>query len=74
MLSDFGSWRLGAPLIIGLIIVVLVVLAFEIWMIVDAVKNKFITTNTKVWWIVGMFLIHPIVAIIYFFTDHKKTQ
>lgn len=48
------------------------VLAFEIIMLVDAIKNPRITTDRRVLWIVGMLLIHPIVAIVYYFTDYKK--
>lgn len=55
-----------------IIIVVLLIAAFEIWMIVDAALNKKISDKAKVWWIIGMFIIHPFVAIIYFFTDHRK--
>lgn len=54
------------------IIVALVLFVFEIWMIVDAALNKKIRDKTKAWWIVGMMLIHPFVAIVYFFTDHQK--
>jgi hypothetical protein len=41
-------------------------------LIVDAALNKGITDKAKTWWIIGMFIIHPIVAIVYFFTDHRK--
>lgn len=54
------------------IAILAVVLAFEIWMIVDAIKNKQISNQAKAWWVLGMLIIHPIVAIIYYFTDHRK--
>jgi hypothetical protein len=41
-------------------------------MIVDAAINKEITDKAKTWWIIGMLIIHPFVAIAYFFTDHRK--
>jgi len=41
-------------------------------MIVDAVINKEIPDKAKAWWIIGMLIIHPFVAIAYFFTDHRK--
>jgi hypothetical protein len=53
-------------------VVALLIFAFEIWMIVDAAINKEITDKAKAWWIIGMFIIHPFVAIAYFFTDHRK--
>ncbi|MCL5113499.1 MAG: hypothetical protein M1554_03425 [Patescibacteria group bacterium] len=46
--------------------------AFQIWMFVDVAINKKISDKTKTWWIIGMFLVYPIVAIVYFFTDHQK--
>lgn len=52
--------------------IALVIGAFEIWMIVDAALNKKITDKAKAWWVVGMLLIHPFVAIAYFFTDRRK--
>jgi hypothetical protein len=65
------AWQLGAWLPI-IIVVALFILAFEIWMIVDAAINKKLSDKAKAWWIVGMFIIHPFVAIAYFFTDHRK--
>lgn len=55
-----------------IIVVAILILAFEIWMIVDAALNKEVTDKAKTWWIIGMFVIHPFVAIAYFFTDHRK--
>jgi hypothetical protein len=60
-----GAWL---PLVV---IVVLLLLAFEVWMLVDAALNKKISDRAKTWWIIGMVLVHPLVAIFYFFTDHK---
>ena len=61
-----GAWL---PIII---IIAILIFAFEIWMIVDAAINKGITDKAKAWWIIGMLIIHPFVAIVYFFTDHRK--
>lgn len=67
-IHHIGAWL---PLII---IVALLIGAFEVWMIVDAALNKKISDKAKVWWIIGMVIIHPFVAIIYFFTDHRKRK
>lgn len=64
--ADLGVWL---PIII---IIALLVAAFEIWMIVDVAINKKLSDKAKAWWIIGMVLIHPFVAIVYFFTDRKK--
>lgn len=61
-----GAW-LPVIILVGLLIAV-----FEVWMIVDAALNKKITDRAKTWWIIGMVILHPFVAIAYFFTDHKK--
>ncbi|HEX7633589.1 MAG TPA: hypothetical protein VF401_04685 [Candidatus Saccharimonadales bacterium] len=68
MLKAFAWMDLGGPLII----VALVVLVFEIYMLINAIQNTRISQNAKILWIVGMLLIHPIVAIAYYFTDYKK--
>ena len=52
-----------------IIVVTLLLLAFEIWMLVDVITSKKVKTNQKIWWVVGMFLIHPFVAIIYYFVS-----
>ncbi len=65
------AWHLGAWLPV-IIVVALLIGAFEVWMIVDAAINKKLSDKAKAWWIVGMILIHPFVAIVYFFTDRRK--
>lgn len=51
------------------IVILALLFAFELWMLVDCIKNKKVPTDHKVWWIVGIFLIHPFVAIAYFFAS-----
>lgn len=46
----------------------ILVLAFEVWIFVDLLQNPRLTSEAKVLWAVLMFLIHPIVAIVYYFT------
>lgn len=72
MLSNFAFWGLSAPLSILIGIGFLVILAFELWMLISAIQNKFITQNAKILWVVGMFILHPFVAIGYYFTDYQK--
>jgi heme/copper-type cytochrome/quinol oxidase subunit 4 len=62
-------WHEGAHVLGYVFLILIVVLAFEIWMLVDVIKNRHVPTKHKVWWIVGMLLIHPIVAIVYFFVS-----
>jgi hypothetical protein len=65
------TWHLGAWLPI-IIVVAVLLFAFEIWMIIDAAINKKLSDKAKAWWIIGMLIIHPFVAIAYFFTDRRK--
>lgn len=58
---------MGIGAILFIIIVLALVLAFEIWMFVDALKNKQLTDMERLLWCIGMLLIHPFVAIIYYF-------
>ncbi len=48
--------------------------AFEIVMIISAWQNPYISSNTRLLWVIGMLFVHPLVAIAYYFTDYKKTQ
>jgi hypothetical protein len=73
MLSNFAFLGLSPALGVIVIIVLLAILVFEIAMFISVIRNKFITGNAKALWIVGMLLIHPLVAIVYYFTDYNKT-
>lgn len=53
------------------IVLALLVLAFEIWMFFDCVLNKKLSDKAKVWWIIGMLLLHPFVAIAYYFIARR---
>jgi hypothetical protein len=57
-----------------ILVIAILLFAFETWMIVDVAINKKITDKAKAWWIIGMLIIHPFVAIAYFFTDHRKRK
>lgn len=72
MFSDFTFIGLTGSLALLVIAVLLAILVFEIAMFVSVIRNKRITSNAKALWIVGMFLIHPLVAVVYYFTDYKK--
>lgn len=54
-----------------LILIALAVLAFEIYMFVDAIRNPRISNDRRILWLLGMLLLHPFVAIAYYYTDHK---
>jgi hypothetical protein len=72
MLSNFALLGLSPSLGFLVAIVLLAIFIFEIVMFVHVIRNKFITDNAKILWILGMLLIHPFVAIAYYFTDYNK--
>jgi hypothetical protein len=57
---------------IALIIVALLVLAFEVAMFIGMLKNEHLTQNSKIIWACAMLLFHPFVAIYYYFTAHNS--
>jgi len=62
------------PFLIILPIVGLLMLAFEIWMFVDVVQNPRLTPETKLLWALGILLIHPIGAIVYYFVGRPASS
>ncbi len=62
------------PLWLLIVFFVLSILAFEIWMFVDAIRNPHMELTEKTLWLVGMFLIHPFVAIVYYFYSRSPAR
>ena len=69
-LAFLGIFGVSA-LLVGVLI--FVILAFEIYMFVHLIRNDSIDSNTKILWALGMLILHPFVAIIYYFTDYQKS-
>ncbi|MFA5004333.1 MAG: hypothetical protein WC498_03605 [Candidatus Saccharimonadales bacterium] len=66
---------LAFGLIFFLSLLFLAILAFEVWMFVDAVRNPKLTDNEKLIWCLGMIFVHPVIAIVYYFIVYlKRTQ
>lgn len=63
---------LGVGLVSLAGIALLAILAFEVWMFVDAIRNPRLTDIERVLWCVGMLLIHPFVALAYYFIEHTN--
>lgn len=71
MLHNFALLDFALPAAI-FIIVILAIFVFEVVMFIDAARNKSISTDRRILWLIGMILLHPFVAIAYYFTDHLK--
>ena len=65
---------LAPPIGLVVLLVLLAILAFEIAMFVHVIRNPHISGNAKALWIIGMLLLHPFVAIVYYFTDYQKAH
>ncbi len=53
-------------------LLILTILTFEIWMLVDAITNKQLDDTEKILWVLGMVLLHPFVAIAYYLVVYNK--
>jgi len=62
-----------APVIITIFVLVLAaILWFEVAMFLDVLRNRKLSDNEKILWVLGMFLLHPIIAIVYYFVAHTR--
>jgi hypothetical protein len=50
----------------------LLITAFWIWMIVDAIQNKGLTDGEKICWVLAVVFLHILGAILYFFIGRPK--
>jgi len=75
-----ASWSTWPATILPIFIILAImalsvaILWFEIVMFVSAIKNPYVPDNMRIFWLVGMLLFHPFVAIIYYFTEYQKTK
>lgn len=75
---DFGASLIhGSPQMLALVVLgLMLILAFEVWMLVDVLAYRKVPTKSRVGWVVGMFLIHPFVAMAYLLarSRYKKVK
>lgn len=50
----------------------LLVLAFWIWMLIDAIQNKGLTDGEKIAWVLAIVFLHIIGSALYFFIGRPK--
>jgi hypothetical protein len=64
---------IGALLALMIILpMVLLLTAFWIWMLVDAIQNKGITDGEKVGWVLAIVFFHLIGSLLYLFIGRPK--
>ncbi len=50
------------------------ILVFEILMFVDVLRNDYLSDGEKLLWAAGMLLVHPFVALAYYFVASSKRK
>ncbi|HSX27540.1 MAG TPA: hypothetical protein VLG25_02030 [Patescibacteria group bacterium] len=53
-------------------VALLAIIAFEVYMFLDVLKNPGLSDNERIIWVLGMFLLHPVIAIVYYFVAHSR--
>ncbi|HEV3187846.1 MAG TPA: hypothetical protein VGZ04_07340 [Acidimicrobiales bacterium] len=74
MSNDLAVAPWFGPLFVLVALVAVAVLAFEILMILNVLRNDKLSATARAWWIVGMLLVHPFVAIAYRLTHYEKPR
>jgi phosphotransferase system glucose/maltose/N-acetylglucosamine-specific IIC component len=55
-------------------IIGLLIFAFWIWMIIDAIQNKGLSDGEKIGWVLAVVFLHILGAILYFFIGRPKSN
>lgn len=71
--SFFAFGFFGVPTIF-VILIGITLAVFEILMLIHAITNDKLENTNKVLWVIGMLLIHPFVAIAYYFFEYRKAK
>jgi hypothetical protein len=50
----------------------LLLFAFWIWMLIDAIQNKGLTDGEKIGWVLAVVFLHCLGALLYFFIGRPK--
>ena len=66
------SGIIGLFLVLFLVTTGLLLFAFWIWMLIDAIQNKGLTDGEKVGWVLAVVLLHFIGGLLYFFIGRPK--
>jgi hypothetical protein len=58
--------------ILFLLTIGLLLFAFWIWMLIDAIQNKGLTDGEKIGWVLAVVFLHCLGALLYFFIGRPK--
>jgi hypothetical protein len=65
---------LGILFILLIVVVAVALFAFWLWMLIDALRNKALTDNEKLVWVLVIVFLHFLGALIYFFVARSKPR
>jgi hypothetical protein len=63
---------LGIFLVLMIVVVASALFAFWVWMLIDALRNKALTDNEKLVWVLVIVFLHFLGALIYFFVARSR--
>ena len=72
MFAVVGISFIGILLLLLLIPFALAIMAFWIWMLVDAILNKGLSDGEKIGWVIAIVFLHFIGSLLYFFIGRPK--
>ena len=70
--TDWHWMGFGFGAAMFFMLLIFLILTFEIWMLVDVIKNTKISAEERAIWIIGMLLVHPFVAVFYYFLRSRN--
>ena len=62
----------GILFILFIVVLCIAAFVFWLWMLIDALKNKQLSDNEKLVWVLVLVFTHFIGAVIYFFVARKR--
>ena len=63
---------MGMFMVLFLVTIGLLLFAFWIWMLIDAIQNKGLTDGEKIGWVLAVVFLHFLGGLLYFFIGRPK--
>jgi len=67
-----GSGIVGLLVIAFFAAIALSLFVFWIWMLIDAIKNRWLTSTERIVWVLVIVFLHWLGAVVYFFAGRQK--
>jgi hypothetical protein len=69
-----AMFNIGGTEILLLLFLIPLAMAFWIWMLVHAIRNKGLSDSERIAWVLVIALVHFLGALIYFFAGRQKAR